>query len=140
MARGFTATETIAASPDIVWARLTDWDRATEWMKGVDSLGTDGELGAGGALVFQARGREHRSEVVAWDPPRVLGLKSVQGGVSAVYTYTLAAEGEGTRLTLDAACETTGFLYGLAAPFIGYAMEKTDAPQVANLKALIEAD
>ena len=51
MARGFTASETIAASPETVWARLTDWDRATDWMKGVDSLAVDGVLGDGGVLV-----------------------------------------------------------------------------------------
>lgn len=141
MSRGFTASETIAAPPEQVWKRLTDWSQAMAWMKGIDSLAVDGDgaFGAGSTLVFQARGKEHRSTVVGWDPPSQLSLESVQGGVTAVYTYTVVAEGDGARLTLEAACHTTGWLWGLVGPLIAYAMEKTDAPQVAKLKALVEA-
>ncbi len=56
------------------------------------------------------------------------------------WPYRVAAEDGGARLTLDAACEASGSLWGLAAPFIADAMERTDAPQAANVKALIEGE
>lgn len=136
----FTSSEIIDRNPQEVWDFLTDWSRASEWMPGIESMRQEppGERGVGVQLVFGARGAERASEVTAWDPPKLLTLRSTQGGVTADYVYRLEAAGAGTRLTLDADCRTTGFLWGLARPLISFAMARSDRVQPARLKQALE--
>lgn len=140
MPSGFEATAEITCSPEEVWARLTDWASAPAWMHGIDRLTPegDGPMGAGTRLAFRARGAERRSTIVTGSPPACLALRSVQGGVTATYTYVCAPTPNGTRLTLWATCEASGLAWRFTAPLIGYLMRRTDAGQVAALKRLCE--
>lgn len=137
---GFTSTELFAAPPDRVWTTLTDWPNAPAWMPGIDSMQQEGygPAEAGTTVVFQARGAQRTSVIMDWDPPRRLTLRSVQGGVTADYVYTLEPEGSGTRLTLSAMCTTQG-LWRLIGPIISWAMARADSSQPQRLKAAMEA-
>ncbi|MFB3119366.1 MAG: hypothetical protein ACE1Y2_02425 [Stenotrophomonas maltophilia] len=83
------AEAAIAKPAGDVWDALTDWSRAHEWM-GVEWIKADGETIAGTKLAFYARGKERLSEISECQPGRRVVLRSVHGGVSADYAYTLA--------------------------------------------------
>lgn len=139
MAKGFSVSETIGASPADVWTYLTDFRNAGTWMPGIDGMAPldDQGLRVGAELAFKARGKERRTCVASLDPGRQIALKSVQGGVTAVYTYSVAPAGLDTEVKLDAACEASG-LWKLIHPLILVAMRMADSPQLARLKAAIE--
>lgn len=124
MTKVFAAQTTIAHPVDAVWARLTDWDHASHWMPGVDALRADGTT-----LTFTARGRERTGQIAAMDPGRSITLRSVQGGVTADYVYTCAADGAGTRVSLVADCRMTGPVR-LLGPLIRSAIRRADSHQL----------
>lgn len=135
MANGFTAKATLEQTPVEVWAYLTDLDNAGEWMRGVDGLEqvSPGPLQVGSCLRFRSRGRVRETRVTALIPCERLALTSIQGGITATYTYMLAPEGDGTELTLEATCTATG-LWKLVHPLIVFAMKQSDASHVRNFK------
>ena len=132
MAQAFTVSRELVSPPDTVWEQLTDWDRAAEWL-GVDSLRAEGPTAVGTALVFQARGKERRSEIVALEPGRSVTLRSRQGGVTADYTYGVEPAGTGSRATLTADVRTSG-LWALLGPVIRAAIRKEDSGQLDALE------
>lgn len=136
----FSVSETIERPVDEVWSFATDWEQAPRWMNGVDTLHVDGggPVAAGTKLIFTARGAERSSEIATWEPPHCLALRSVQGGVTATYTYRFEAAGEGsTKVSLDAVCEFTG-LVALMGPLIGWMVKRTDSGQLKDLGAAMQ--
>jgi uncharacterized protein YndB with AHSA1/START domain len=131
MAQAFTVTRELDSPPGTVWEQLTDWDRAAGWL-GVDSVRAEGPTAVGTALVFRARGKDRRSEIVAVDPGRSITLRSRQGGVTADYTYAVEPSGVGSRATLTADVRTAG-LWALLGPVIRGAIRKEDSGQLEAL-------
>jgi uncharacterized protein YndB with AHSA1/START domain len=131
MTQAFRRERVIEAPVDEVWRRLTDWDRAAGWL-GVDAIRADGPTRPGTTLRFTARGKEHTSEITALDPGRSITLRSQQGGVTADYTYAVAADPGGTRVTLTADVGTRGGWW-LAGPMIRGAIRRTDSGQLDAL-------
>lgn len=131
MTRAFTANRTFDRPATEVWAQLTDWEHAAPWL-GVDHLHPGGPTAVGTELVFQARGKDRRSEIVALDPGRSITLRSRQGGVTADYTYAVEAQGVSSRATLTADVRTTG-AWALLAPVIRAAIRREDAGQLEKL-------
>jgi hypothetical protein len=118
-----------------VWAALTDWDDAAGWLK-VDRIVAEGPTAMGTRLVFTARGRDRSSEITELDPGRSITLRSVQGGVTADYRYTVEPDGDATRLTLVADVATRG-PWRLLAPVIRTAIRRTDAGQLDALAGVL---
>ncbi len=131
MAQAFTVTRQLDRPAEAVWEQLTDWDRAAEWL-GVDSIRAEGPTVVGTELVFQARGKERRSEIVAVEPGRSVTLRSRQGGVTADYTYSVEPAGAGSRVSLTADVRTAG-LWSLLGPVIRAAIRKEDSGQLDAL-------
>ena len=131
MTQSFTVTRQLDRPAGAVWEQLTDWDRAAEWL-GVTSIQADGPTAVGTTLVFQARGKERRSEIVAVDPGRSVTLRSRQGGVTADYTYGVEPDGGSSRVTLTANVTTAG-VWALLGPVIRAAMRKEDSGQLDAL-------
>jgi uncharacterized protein YndB with AHSA1/START domain len=131
MTQAFRAERVVDASVDEVWGRLTDWDRAAGWL-GVDAIRADGPTQVGTTLRFTTRGKERTSRITAVDPGRSITLRSEQGGVTADYTYAVAADPGGTRVTLTAAVGTRG-AWRLAGPMIRAAIRRTDSGQLDAL-------
>lgn len=126
----FAAESVVDRPVDDVWSRLVDWDGAARWMAGVDSVRTLGPTAPGTTVVFTARGRERSGVITAVDPGRLLTLRSVQGAVTADYTYTCAPRGPVTVVRLVAVCRVTGPTR-LLAPVIRAAIRRADRGQVA---------
>lgn len=108
-------------------------------MSGIEELeADDAEVRPGTRLAFRARGKQRDSVVRNVEPGRRLELESQQGGVTAVYTYTLSERGDETEVCLDATCETRGMLWNLASPVIAAGMRRVDGGQPDRLKELVE--
>jgi carbon monoxide dehydrogenase subunit G len=138
MTTAFTASATVDRPVGEVWQRLVDWDTADQWMSGVDAVSAPVPLAAGSTVVFTARGKERAATVVALDPGRSITLRSVQGGVSADYTYECVADGRGTRVGLVADCTMTGPVR-LLGPVIRYAIRRADGGQLDAFAATFTA-
>ena len=129
MTTAFAARATVGQPVAAVWARLVDWDTADRWMPGVDAVRAQGPVAAGSTVVFTARGKERLATIAALEPGRCLTLRSVQGGVTADYTYECVAQGPDTSLSLVAECSMTGPVR-LLGPVIRYAIRRADAGQL----------
>ena len=132
MTQAFSAVRELDRPAPAVWEQLTDWDRAAGWL-GVDSIRAEGPTAVGTELVFRARGKDRRSEIVALDPGRSVTLRSRQGGVTADYTYAVEPAGTGSRATLTADVRTSG-LWSLLGPIIRAAIRREDAGQLEQLE------
>ena len=109
-------------------------------MPGVESMRADGPLAVGTVLTFVARGKEHTSTVASLEPRRAITLRSVQGGVTADYAYTVRPGDEpgGSAVSLQADVATRGVMT-LLAPVIRGAIAREDGEQLTRLKAWVEA-
>jgi uncharacterized protein YndB with AHSA1/START domain len=137
MAQAFTVSRELDSPPGTVWGQLTDWDRAAEWL-GVESIRAEGPTAVGTTLVFRARGKDRRSEIVALEPGRSITLRSKQGGVTADYTYAVEPTGPGSRATLTADVGTSG-VWSLLGPVIRAAIRKEDTGQLEALERALAA-
>ncbi len=129
MTEVFTAQAVVDRPVEEVWARLVDLERAPAWMSGVDRLRVLGPVTAGTSVVFSARGRDRTSTITALDPGRSLTLRSVQGGVTADYTYTCTPAEGGTRVELIARTRMTGGMR-LLGRVVRAAIRRADRGQV----------
>jgi carbon monoxide dehydrogenase subunit G len=139
MKPAFTDEQAIGAAPEAVWTALTEWEAAPQWMPGVASMRADGPLAVGTVLRFVARGKERTSTVAALEPGRAITLRSVAGGVTADYAYSVRPAGRAgsSLVSLDAQVTTNGVMT-LLAPVIRSAIAKEDGAQLTRLKAWVE--
>ena len=100
----FEERTTIRASPDRVWEVLSDWERQASWMPDVAwirLLGPQRELRAKLQVrtkVFGVPLATDLVEVIAWGPPRQLGIRHV-GVVVGTGEWKLAPISGGTAFT-----------------------------------------
>src|SRR5689334_12755941 len=95
----FSASTTIAAAPETIWAILTDAPRYPEWDPGVDRI--EGRIAAGEKVTAYTKlspGRAFPAKVSEFEP----GRKMVWSGgmplglFKGVRTFTLTPRGDGT--------------------------------------------
>lgn len=101
--RELTAQTTIAASPERVWALLTDLSRMPEWSPELVKMVP---LKRGGLRLGQSYAGINRRKAMIWptrnvvailEPAKTLAWDTKTSG--ARWIFELAPEGEGTRLT-----------------------------------------
>ena len=133
----FEVEQRIEAPVDRVWRHLSDPALMAAWMAGVEAMrSADGRpLALGSRLLFQARGAERTREVVAFEAGRQLDLRSVQGPITATYSYRLTPEGKATHVALAADCVAKGPAV-LLTPLLRPLIRRADSGQ---LRALAEA-
>ena len=136
MTLAFRDRRIVPATPEAVWATLTDWARGPEWLPEVERMTADAPSAVGTVLRFTARGAERTSTITALDPGRSITLTSEQPGVRADYTYTVIAEGAGAAIELEADVVTSGAMK-LLGPVIRSAIAKADSVQLGRLAALL---
>ena len=141
MSQAFSVTTQILRPIDEVWDVMTDWPACPRWMYGVERMEADGDTVAGTNLTFHARGKDRPSQIVEVDQGRRVLLRSVQGGVTADYTYELASLDDFTTVAvLTADCDTDGFLWGAMSPLIRLMLRRTDSGQLESLKKVVESE
>ena len=101
---------TVAAPVDAVWDVLARFADISRWASNVSqsNLLTDGPVGPGTVRRVQVGRAALRETITVWEPGRELGYEIT--GLPAVVTsarntWTLRADGAGTRVTLT--CEVT---------------------------------
>ena len=138
----------IDASPDRVWALVTDLSRYSEWQAGLvevkDSSGSLDHVGSKFTAVVQVMGRrlEATSEVTKVEPGKLIEQRgSVVGGGPAVSTFRIEPVSGGTDMTVELAYELPGGLIGDIADklFMERAIERQIRHSNENFKALAEA-
>jgi uncharacterized protein YndB with AHSA1/START domain len=137
MATVITRERQISAPRTEVWRLLTDWSAAPTWL-GVEDVRVDGPLERGARLTFQARGKEQSSTVEEVDPPQLLVLRSVQGRVTADYTYRLREVGtDCTEVSLRIEVDVHGAM-AMLAPAIRAAIRRSDGGQLDRFVQLAQ--
>jgi uncharacterized protein YndB with AHSA1/START domain len=104
--RAFEATVVIDASPEQVWAVLTDVASWPQWDSGVTRVDGSARLGERLTIAVAANpGRAFPVKVVTVEPPAQLVFRGGMplGLFAGVRTYTLAAEGATTRFSMKEA-------------------------------------
>ena len=112
--RSYDASSFIDATPEQVWAVLTDIGAWPDWDSGVAKV--DGRLGLGEKLTITVSanpGRAFPVKVVALSAPERMVFRGGMplGLFTGQRTYTLLREGAGTRFTMRE--EYTGPLAGM---------------------------
>ena len=139
MAQAFSVEEVIQRPAPQVWEALTDWPNAHRWMPGIESMSAEGETAEGTKLTFRARGADRSSTIAQCDLGRSIVLRSVQGGVTADYTYEVhELDEDSARVTLVANCQITGLWWSLVSPLLRVAVRLSDGKQLRLLKAMVE--
>jgi uncharacterized protein YndB with AHSA1/START domain len=135
-------TVEIARPPEDVFELLSDIDRLPEWQTSAVEAHTDGPLAAGSRVTEKRRllGRELDTEleIVAYEPPRRLTLRSLGGPVNFTVDHVLAAEAGGTQLRFVAEAQPRGALR-LAEPVLARTAEQQFRQDFDRLKGLLES-
>ena len=145
----FTLTERIAATPERVFAHLTDIDRWSQWMPkvmGIEQL-TPEPFGVGTqwreTRQMYGRSATEQFEVTACSPPRTLSLyvdgrKGSSGKAEYRFDYVLVPEGSGTRLELRGEISGMGWWGDLLGRLLGGMFKKAIAQDNAAFRAYVE--
>jgi uncharacterized membrane protein len=134
---------TIAAPIDRVAAFAVDPDNVPRWYANIKSVEwkTDPPLRVGSRIAFVAhflgRRMAYTYEIVELVPGERLVMRTAEGPFPMETTYTWAAEGQGTRMTLRNAGRPSGFA-AITAPLMSAAMRKANEKDLAQLKSLLE--
>jgi len=135
-------TIAIERSPEDVFELLTDIGRLPEWQTSAIEAHSDGPLEQGSRVIEKRRllGREVDSEleVVAYEPPTRLPLRSLGGPVNFTVDHELAAKDGGTKLTFVAEAQPRGALR-LAEPVLARTAEQQFRQDFDRLKELLES-
>jgi carbon monoxide dehydrogenase subunit G len=135
-------TIAIERSPEDVFELLTDIGRLPEWQTSAIEAHSDGPLEQGSRVTEKRRllGREVDSEleVVAYEPPRRLTLRSLGGPVNFTVDHELAAKGGGTELTFVTEAQPRGALR-LAGPVLARTAEQQFRQDFDRLKEVLES-
>ena len=137
-------TETIVDRPLAeVAAYAGNPDNAPDWYVNIESVEwkTTTPFGVGSRVAFVAHflGRRlaYTYEIVELVPGERLVMRTAEGPFPMETTYTWAAAGEGTRMTLRNRGEPSGF-GKLGAPFMAWAMRRANNKDLARLKTILE--
>ncbi|MCU1586845.1 MAG: hypothetical protein JWN31_338 [Frankiales bacterium] len=121
-----STTRLIRAPVDAVWAALADFGAISQWGTGVDqsNMLTEGPIGLGTTRRVQVGRNTLRETITTWEPGVALGysLVGLPPVVRAVSnTWTLAAEGSSTKVTLTSVVEGRPLIAHLVAGKVGKA-------------------
>ncbi|MDQ2909609.1 MAG: SRPBCC family protein [Actinomycetota bacterium] len=135
-------TLAIGRPPEDVFELLSDIERLPEWQSSAVEAHTDGPLAEGSRIAERRRllGREVDSqvEVVAYEPPRRLTLRSLGGPVKFTVDHELLEDARGTQLRFAAEAEPGTFMK-LAEPLLARTAEQEFRKDFERLKELLEA-
>jgi uncharacterized membrane protein len=142
MAHIATSVE-IARSPEDVFAYVADLPRHPEWQDGLVSVTveTDGPSRVGTRVIHRRKLGPKTvattSEITAYDPPRVLGFRGIDGPIRGEGSQRVEPVGDGSRVLFEMELEG----YGLGKLMLPMARRQA-ARQVAashqKLKRILE--
>lgn len=143
-------SESFQASPETVFAAMTDLESAASWMPNlvrIERTGT-GPLAAGEGWVETRRmfGREATEyfDVEEVIPPSRLrlsvdGTRGSTGQGQYCYTFELTPQGEGTHVTLSAEMDGFGRVMRLLSPLMKATFRRALSRDLQALKQYVDA-
>ncbi len=141
--RTFTYREHIDRPPDAVFAFIMDFSKASRWRNLVRSIEVVGggppREGSQLAVTFDVAGHPQTvvSTIWAFDPPRRLGQRNTNNGVTGIFEYRLEPAAGGTAVTFTADVRPHGLMW-LAFPFLLRVHRARYRDQLSSLKRAIE--
>jgi uncharacterized protein YndB with AHSA1/START domain len=133
----------IAASPEEVWAVISDLERGPEWSVVTleCQLTSDGPPGLGctyrSVSKFVASEVTTEHEIVEWEPPRRMVSRVIKGAEST-FTQTCEPRGEGSVLTMCNEFAVPSALPGLVSEKLAQQVTGTLAEELARIKKVVE--
>ena len=138
-----TTSVDIARSPEDVFAYITDVQRHPEWQEGLVSVTveTDGPVRVGTRVVHRRKLGPQTvsttSEITAYDPPRLLSFRGIDGPIRGEGSQRVEPAGEGSRVSFE--MELKGYGLGkLMLPMARKQAARQVAASHANLKRILE--
>ena len=136
------ASVTINRPLEEVFRFMTDNQNALQWQSGLlEARVTNDVVGVGKTWVdvVQVLGRriEIASELIEFEPLRVVGFKSTSGPIPLEGRYAFEPDGAGTKVTFTLQGEAGGF-FKLAEPIVARSTQRQWETNLANLKDLLE--
>ena len=140
-------TMEIAAPVERVWAMIDDADNLKQWMEGLLDTeypdGFDRRRAVGTRFVQRIRegGRvaDYAGDIVAYDPPRHLGITVGNSVFRMQVDYRLTPVAAGTRLDYSALMVEAGAIVRFMSRLFGWLTRRILRKQMGRLKALAEA-
>ena len=126
-----------------VFAYVTDIENAPKWKSRLLEVRriSKGPVGAGTREIhvgkFLGRIFETIVEITDYEPNRKVGFKTTSGPLSAKGEFTFESVEGGTRVTLVAGREPSGFLK-LIGPIVAHIAQRQLETDLAKLKELLE--
>lgn len=139
-----TTSVEIARSPEDVFAYITDVSRHPEWQEGLVSatVQTDGPVQVGSRLVHRRKlgvaTVASTSEITAFDPPRLVAFRGLDGPIRAEGTQRVEPAGEGSRVSFEMEMRGHG-LGTLMLPMARRQATRQVAASHEKLKRILEA-
>ena len=139
----FRFVESIAASPDAVFAVMSDINRFEEWLAMDGRPRGEGPVGVGAR--FDSTSRlgpwkvEAEGEVTHYEPGHRMGFRLTgRNSIDFETDIRLEASGRGTTMTGTGWLQTHG-RWRLLEPILRMELEKGEAAEARRLKAIVEA-
>jgi uncharacterized protein YndB with AHSA1/START domain len=138
-----TATETIAAEPDRVFAYAIDPRNDPVWIGGINEaeLLGDPPLDRGSSVrrvaSFMGKRIEYVLEVVGLDPGERLAMRSIRSPFPMAVTYSFERVNDGTQMAIRVEGDPGG-PYRLAGPLLPGMVRRSVAKDLLRLKAILE--
>jgi uncharacterized membrane protein len=142
MARIATSVE-IARSPEDVFAYIADFPRQPEWQEGLVSVTveTEGPTRAGTRVVHRRKLGPQTvattSEITAYDPPKVVGFRGIDGPIRAEGSQRIEPAGDGSRVLFEMELDGHG-LGKLMLPMARRQAARQVAASHEKLKRILE--
>jgi uncharacterized protein YndB with AHSA1/START domain len=133
----------IAKPPDEVFPYLFEEDKVPQWTTGLDGYERvdSGTLGQGSKFreKLEVSGQKIDAvlEVTRYDPPHRAAVRTEIRGVDVAFTYDLAPNGGGTRLTQSVEASGGGLKGRVLIPMIQPYLERKIEADLAALASLL---
>lgn len=141
--------EQIGASPEVVFAALTDYSKLADVLSAVVAfeLLTDGPLGKGTRFretrMMFGREATEEMEITEWDPPNGFVLEADNHGAHYRTAHTIQTSGDGSLLTFTFGATGANLFAKIMCVVMGPLMKKTLVrciqQDLAELKQHLEA-
>lgn len=143
-----TVERVIPLPPARVAAYAMDYRHDHEWTQGIKTAaltrpaGGDGEFGLGAQVTrtayFLRKRIDYVLEVVGYDPPALLDMKSVAGPMPMHVTYRFDPHPDGTLASIRVRGDTSGY-YRLAGPLMARQVRSNIRKDLRDLERRLQA-
>jgi hypothetical protein len=132
----------IVRPPEEVFPWLLEEDKVPQWTSDLERYEVLSPLGPGARRARQvlslAGGLTLDLEITEYDPPRGAATRFETNGVKLFSTYSLSANGSGTRLTQTLDAKAGGLTARMLIPVVQGRLEKKLNADLDRLRALLE--